>query len=100
MVMSLVAGIVIVGTGLFLIGVTAIVFTKPALAERFFMSFATSARAHYLEQAFRLLMGASLVVLSPAMWQTTMFRLIGWAIVVSSIGLLLMPWRWHHRFGE
>ena len=44
--------------------------------------------------------GASLVVLSPAMWQTNMFRLIGWLIVVSSVGLILIPWRWHHRFGE
>ena len=100
MVMSSLAGIVVGACGLFLIGLTAIVFAKPALAERFFMSFASSARAHYVEQAFRLLIGASLVVLSPAMWQTNMFRLIGWVIVVSSIGLILIPWRWHHRFGQ
>jgi hypothetical protein len=100
MVMSSLAGIVVGSCGLFLIGVTGIVFAKPALAERFFMSFASSARAHYVEQAFRLLIGASLVVLSPAMWQTNMFRLIGWVIVVSSIGLILIPWRWHHRFGQ
>jgi hypothetical protein len=100
MVMSSLAGIVVGSCGLFLIGVTGIVFAKPALAERFFMTFASSARAHYVEQAFRLLIGASLVVLSPAMWQTNMFRLIGWVIVVSSIGLILIPWRWHHRFGQ
>jgi hypothetical protein len=98
--MSLLAGPVIVASGLFLIGLAAIVFAKPALAERFFMSFASSARAHYVEQVFRLLIGASLVVLSPDMWQTDMFRLIGWMIVVSSVGLMLIPWRWHHRFGE
>jgi hypothetical protein len=100
MVMNSLAGIVVGGCGLFLIGLTGIVFAKPALAERFFMSFASSARAHYVEQAFRLLIGASLVVLSPAMWQTNMFRLIGWVIVVSSIGLIHIPWRWHHRFGQ
>jgi hypothetical protein len=98
--MTLLAGIVVVSCGLFLIGFTGVVFTKPALAERFLMSFASSARAHYAEQAFRLLIGTSLVVLSPAMWQTNMFRLIGWAIVVSSMTLLLIPWRWHHRFGK
>ena len=100
MVMSVLAGIVVVACGLFLIGLTGIVFAKPALAEGFLMSFASSARAHYVEQAFRLLVGASLVVLAPAMWQTNMFSLIGWAIVVSSLGLILIPWRWHHRFGE
>jgi hypothetical protein len=76
------------------------VFAAPALAERFFMSFASSARAHYVEQILRLLIGASLVVLAPVMWQTNTFRLIGWAVVVSSVGLMLIPWRWHHRFGE
>jgi hypothetical protein len=97
---SLLAGIVVVACGLFLIVLTGVVFAKPALAEQFFMSFASSARTHYVEQALRLLIGASLVVLAPAMWQTNMFRLIGWAIVVSSVGLILIPWRWHHRFGE
>jgi hypothetical protein len=100
MITSLLAAIVVVACGLFLIGLSVVVFANPALAERFFMSFASSARTHYAEQALRLLIGASLVVLSPAMWQTNMFRLIGWAIVVSSAGLILIPWRWHHRFGE
>jgi len=98
--MSVLAGIVVVAFSLFLIGLSAIVFAKPALAERFFMSFASSARAHYVEQACRLLFGMSLVALSAAMWQTTVFRVIGWAIVISSLALLLMPWRWHRRFGK
>ena len=34
------------------------------------------------------------------MWQTDVFWLIGWAIVVSSVGLMLVPWQWHHRFGK
>lgn len=89
----------IVAFGLFLIGLTGVIFATPALAERFVMSFASSARAHYVEQTLRLLIGASLVVLSPDMWQTNMFRLIGWAIAVSSAVLLLIPWQWHHRFG-
>jgi hypothetical protein len=97
--MSSLAGIVVVACGIFLIGLTGVVFVRPTLAERFFMAFASSARTHYLEQALRLLVGSSLVVLSPAMWQTNLFRLVGWAIVVSSIGLILIPWRWHHRLG-
>ena len=96
--MTLLAAIVVVACGLCLIGFTCIAFVKPAPAQRFLMSFASSARAHYVEQACRLLLGTSLVVLSPAMWQTNMFRVIGWAIVISSLALLLMPWRWHHRF--
>jgi uncharacterized protein YjeT (DUF2065 family) len=98
--MILLPGIVVVACGLLFIVLTGVVFAKPALAERFLMSFASSARAHYLEQACRLLFGLSLVVLSPAMWQTSMFRLLGWAIVISSMALLLIPWQWHHRFAK
>jgi uncharacterized protein YjeT (DUF2065 family) len=34
------------------------------------------------------------------MWQANMFRLIGWVIVATSVGLILIPRQWHHRFGE
>ena len=98
--MIVLAGTVVVAFGLFLIALTGVVFVKPALAERFFLSFASSARTHYAEQVVRLLVGASLVVLSPVMWQAGMFRLIGWAIVISSVVLMLLPWRLHHRFGQ
>ena len=98
--MSVVAAIVVVAFGLVLIAFTGVVFAKPATAERFLRRFASSARTHYIEQVFRLLIGAALVVRSPAMWQPNTFWLVGWAIVVSSAALMLSPWQWHHRFGE
>ena len=98
--MSQVAAVVVVGFGLLLIVLTGVAFAKPAIAERFLMRFASSARTHYVEQIFRLLIGVALIVLSPAMWQPTMFWLVGWAIVVSSAALMCVPWQWHHRFGE
>jgi hypothetical protein len=98
--MSVVATVVVVAFGLVLIAFTGVAFAKPAIAGRFLMSFASSARTHYVEQAFRLVVGAALVVLSPAMWQPNVFRLVGWAIAVSSAALMCVPWQWHHRFGE
>jgi hypothetical protein len=98
--MSQVAAVVVVAFGLLLIVLTGMTFAKPAIAERFLMRFASSARTHYVEQIFRLVIGAALVVLSPDMWRPTMFWLIGWAIVVSSAALMCVPWQWHHRFGE
>src|SRR5262245_34565558 len=98
--MSVVAAIVVVVFGLVLIAFAGLVFAKPAIAERLLKPFAASARAHYVEQVLRLLVGAALVVLSPSMWQAKMFWLIGWVIVVSSAALLCVPWQWHHRFGE
>jgi hypothetical protein len=98
--MSEVAAVVVVAFGLLLIGFTGVVFAKPAIAERFLARFASSARTHYVEQVFRLLIGSMLVVLSPAMWRPNLFWVVGWVIVVSSAALMCVPWQWHHRFGE
>ena len=100
MPMSQVSAVVVVAFGLLLVVFAGVAFAKPAIAEGFVMRFASSARTHYAEQVFRLLIGTALVVHSPAMWQPTIFRIIGWAIVVSSAALICVPWRWHHRFGE
>ena len=95
--MSLVAAVVVVVFGFVLIGFTGVALAKPAITERFLARFASSARTHYVEQVLRLLIGAALVVRSPAMWQPSAFWIIGWAIVVSSAVLLCVPWQWHQR---
>jgi hypothetical protein len=98
--MSVVATVVVVAFGLSLIAFTCVAFAKPESAERFLTAFASSARTHYVEQVFRLVVGAALVVISPAMWQPRMFHLFGWAIVISSAVLLCVPWQWHQRLGK
>jgi hypothetical protein len=97
---QLVSGLVVVASAVLLIGVAVLVFAKPAVAERFFRGFASSARTHFAEQIFRLLFGGSLVIYSSAMWQSGAFRLVGWLLVVSSVTLMLLPWQWHQRFGQ
>jgi hypothetical protein len=99
-IMNAVAEAILVAFGLFLVGLTIVVFAKPAVAERFFMSFASSARAHYTEQVIRVLIGTSLVIRSAEMWQPKVFWFVGWAVVLSSLVLILSPWQWHQRFGE
>src|ERR1035438_939767 len=66
-ILNAIAGAILVAFGLFLIVVTVVVFARLAVAERFFMSFASSARTHYTEQVVRLLVGASLIIHSAAM---------------------------------
>jgi hypothetical protein len=98
--MSAVAAVVVVVFGFALTTFTGVAFAKPTIAERFLRAFASSARTHYAEQVIRLVVGAALVVLSPAMWQPKMFWLVGWAIVLSSAALMCVPWQWHHRLGK
>jgi len=100
MIIHLLSALVVVTSAMFFIGFTVLVFAKPAVAERFLMKFASSARTHFIEQSFRVLLGASLVIYSSAMRQTDIFRLFGWVIVISSVVLMILPWQWHHRFGK
>ena len=97
--MSRLAQIVVMASSLFLIGLASVMFVIPAVTERFILSFASSARAHYTEMFVRLLFGVSLVLLSHTMWQPRLFLVLGYAIVISSIALSVMPWQWHHRLG-
>jgi len=97
--MNFVACVVIAGFAILLFGLTVMVFVKPAVAERFFTGFASSARTHFSEQTMRLLVGVALVVRSPEMWRSGLFFIIGWALVGSAAALLILPWRWHYQLG-
>lgn len=92
------SGIVVVGFCLFLIGLAVLIAARPALAERFLRAFASSARAHYTEQGLRLLVGVAVVTFASSMRHPELFKLFGWLIVISTVGLLLIPWQWHHKF--
>lgn len=98
--MRLISGIVVVVFGLCLIGFALLIVVHPGRAERFLNAFASSARTHYTEQVLRLVVGAALVVFAPSMWYSDLFGLLGWLMVVTAVGLFLVPWRWHHRFSR
>jgi hypothetical protein len=91
---------VVVLAAIYLIGVAAASFLAPRLAARFLDSFASSARAHLAEMAIRLLVGWAFILYSPQMLYGFAFRLFGWVLVVTSLLLLLVPWRWHHKFAQ
>jgi hypothetical protein len=98
--MEILSGVVVVAFGVFLIGLAVLIVVKPRLAERFIQSFASSAQTHYTEQTLRLIAGGAMVIFAPSMWHTDLFRVFGWLIVLSTVVLLLVPWRWHHELGK
>ncbi len=94
------AGLVVVGFGLALIALAVLTVVAPARTVKFLRGFASSARAHYTEQVLRLIAGAAIVVFAAEMRFAALFTVFGWLIVLTAIGLLVMPWRWHRRFAE
>jgi hypothetical protein len=91
---------VVVLAASYLIGLAAASFLSPKLAAKFLDSFASSAGAHMAEMVIRLLVGWALVVYSPQMLYSFAFTLFGWVLVVTTVLLLLIPWRWHHKFAQ
>lgn len=98
--LELVALTLVVLAAAYLIGLGVAAFVAPSRTARFLDAFASSARAHYLEIAIRLLVGAALVVAAPRMLWPDVFQVFGWVIVVTSLVLLVLPWRWHQRFAQ
>ena|SRR5690606_33314514 len=94
------SGIVVISFGVYLLSLFVITILKRQVAVSYFSSFASSAKAHYVEQALRLLVGTSLVSFSGSMLFSEYFRIFGWIIVVSTIVLIFTPWRWHNKLGE
>ncbi|WP_169980588.1 hypothetical protein [Tautonia rosea] len=99
-VISGVAGAIVVTFGLWLIGLAGLILVAPDRAEAFLMAFARSARVHVAEQVLRLIAGVGIIIFSPLMMFPAVFRVFGWLMVLTAVGLLLLPWRWHRRFAE
>jgi hypothetical protein len=87
-------------TGVFLIGLAAASFVVPDKAGRFLLSFAGTPFAHFLEMALRLAIGAAFVIRSPFMRFPEAFNFFGWVLIVTTAGLVVLPWRWHRRFAQ
>ena len=99
-IIDLLSGVVILLFCAFLIGLAIVIVLKPKRAEQFISSFASSARTHYTEQVARLIVGIAIVVLAPSMWYSNLFIIFGGILIVTSLGLMLIPWQWHHKYGE
>lgn len=90
----------IVLAALYLLALGAAALVVPARASRFLLGFARSQSIHFVELSVRFVVGGALVLYAPRMLLSGAFNLFGWVLLVTSAGLLLVPWRWHHRFAQ
>ena len=91
---------VVVLTGFYFLALAAVSLFMPVLANRFLLGFADSALKHYAELFLRFAVGAALILYAPRMLLSDAFSLFGWVLLVTTACLLLIPWRWHHRFAQ
>jgi hypothetical protein len=94
------AGAVVVAFALAQVAFAVATWVAREPCERFVLGFASSVRAHVTEQALRLLAGTAFILYAPEMRRPRVFEIFGWVLIVTSALLLVLPWRWHHRFGQ
>jgi hypothetical protein len=97
---NLIALILVLLMGLYLIGLAVVLLLSPERGTRFLGGFASSASTHYLELVLRLMAGGAILLYAPQMRFSGFFVIFGWALVVTTIGLFAIPWQWHHRFAQ
>lgn len=98
--MILLAQAVVAMTAPYLLGLGLALLVVPERAAAFLSTFASTARAHYTELALRSIVGAGFILAAPTTRYPTVFLGFGWILVATTAGLLLIPWRWHHRFAQ
>lgn len=94
------ASIIVLLAGLYLVVLAVVAFVSPERAKSFLSSFAGSANAHYLELMLRFVTGAAFVIYAPEMKFPVIFFVFGWVLIVTTIVLVVLPWRLHHRFAS
>lgn len=100
MMISLLASILVLLTGLYLIGFAVGLFLSLARAKQFLGGLASSALTHYLELVLRLIAGGAILLCAPQMLFPNFFVIFGWNLVVTTAGLFAVPWQWHQRFAQ
>lgn len=91
---------IVILSGVYLVALAVVSLLSPGLAIRFLLSFAGTPFAHYLELSLRFVIGGSLVVSAPKMIASGIVGLFGWVMLITTIGLSFLPWRWHQRFAQ
>lgn len=90
--------IFVLAFGVYLVGLFLVSFANPNAVDRYLGGFASSARLHFLEQGVRIAVGSALILHADSMQNSLFFRGFGWVLVGTSVILLILPWRLHHRF--
>jgi hypothetical protein len=97
MLSILTLGVVLL-TGAYLVGFAAVALRAPSRAAQFLLGFAGTARRHYGELALRGLAGGAFVLQAPRLPFGGAFAVAGWVLLITTAGLVLVPWRRHRAF--
>ena len=97
---NLLASILVLLAAFYLISLAGLLLVSPARGKRFLVGFASSAFTHYFELVIRLIAGVAILLYAPLMLFSCFFVMLGWVLVLTTVGLFAIPWQWHRRFAQ
>jgi uncharacterized protein YjeT (DUF2065 family) len=97
---TLLAGVVVVLAGLYFVGFGVLAVVVPSATAGYLRGFAGSVRLHVLELVTRFVVGAAFVEYASEMLFGGTFHMFGWVLVITTVALAILPWRWHQRFAQ
>ncbi len=97
---SMLARVVLLLFACYLLSLAFAIWFKPNLAKRFLGGLVHSAGAHYLEVFLRLVVGLALLQAGPQLLFAPFLQGLGWVLLLTTLVLLVLPWRWHQRFAQ
>jgi hypothetical protein len=96
--MILLANIVIILFGLFLIAVGMLMWFRPETARAFVRKAGSTNLINYGELIIRMIPAAAMVMASHTSRFPELFSLLGWFMIGTSIALMMLPKTWHHSY--
>ncbi|MEB8330528.1 hypothetical protein OO009_14290 [Flavobacteriaceae bacterium KMM 6897] len=96
--MVLLAKIILILFGVFLIGVGFIMLFFPSNARNILRKAGSTPFINYMEISVRMLPAAALVLYADNSNYTLVFHVLGWFMLITSLILFFVPRRMHHQY--
>lgn len=80
---------------LIVLGIASLVLANHT--RQFLDGFASSQRLHFIEMLIRFLYGGAFIIASSQMMFSKIYLIFGWILIVTTIVLSILPWRWHQQ---
>lgn len=98
--LAVAAKVIVCAAGVYMVALGVASLVRPEVARRYLLRFASTATAHFVEMAVRVVVGASFMVHAQRLQDGRALGVVGVVLVLSSVVLLVLPWRWHQRFAQ
>ena len=96
--MEFASRLIVIGFGIWMIGVSGLIFMRPDFALSSLRKFASTHLINYTELGFRLIVGLGFVGLAPQTNYAVALKGIGIFLAATALILMLVPRVWHHKY--